>query len=164
VADAHQASAHAACLAKTLGRNFRLDEACLICFKHGFMPRERTLKQSYAASYRRVTTWLTRTAGGSTDTWELADAAAALLSRRSARISQARTARSRLRAAGNPSSTLRHVLTNVISLALGAPGELRPETLLAFGMEGLLTPAGDLGLLATSEDLKIGWLNRLACR
>src|SRR5439155_20800605 len=31
-----EAAAHAACLAETLGRNFRLDEACLICFKHGF--------------------------------------------------------------------------------------------------------------------------------
>jgi hypothetical protein len=150
---------HAAFLAETLDRKFRLDEACLICFQRGFTPRERTLKRSYAASYQRVTTWLMRTAGGSADTWELADAAAALLSRRSARIPQVRAARARLSAAGQPSSTLRHVLTNVISLALGAPGELRPETLLAFGMEGLVTPAGELGQLTSPEDLRVSWLN-----
>jgi hypothetical protein len=154
-----EAAAHAACLADALSRNVRLDEACLICFRRGFSPRERTLKRSYAASYKRVTTWLSRTAGGSADTWELADAAAALLSRRSARIPQARAARARLREAGKPPGTLRDVLTNVISLVLGASGGLRPETLVAFGMEGLLKPAGELGPLATSEDLKVGWLN-----
>jgi hypothetical protein len=150
-----QAQPHAACIADALARNLTVGETCLVCFLRGFPPRERALKRAYADSYKRLTGWLERTAGGTDDPWTIADAVARLLARRSAGIPNVRAAKQRLRDAGKPPSALRDVLVNVMSAALGSPSRLHADTLLAFGMGGLTMPIGPAGALATSDDLKL---------
>jgi hypothetical protein len=149
------APAHAACLAEVLENNLTLNEACLVCFLRGFLPRERALKRAYTDSYAQVTGWLRRTAAGSDEPWTVADAAARLLARRSAGLPRLRAARDRLRSAGKPPSILSDVLFNVLSAALGQPSRLQPDTLLAFGMDGLTTPISPAGSLAEPADLEL---------
>jgi hypothetical protein len=163
------AAAHAACLAHALTTYRRLDEATLVCFGRGFTPPERALKRAYARGFDRLTSWLERTADSDKESeirreWEIADAVAALLARRSAGIPQLRSSRERLRAAGQPPGLLRDVLVNAVTVFLGVADKLNPETLLAFGVDGLLTPIGPNGeALATSHELAhLGGVLRLA--
>ena len=151
------AAAHAACLARVLTIYTRLEEACLVCFMRGFRPPERTLKRDYAQNYNRLTRWLERRSGGATNPWDIADAVAALLSRRAASLPQLRATQQRLRAAGKPKSSLREVIANMLAVMLGANVQIHPDTLAALGMQGLLAPIGALGTLLTSDDLKLEW-------
>jgi hypothetical protein len=138
-----------------LETNLTLNEACLVCFMRGFSPKERALKKAYTDSFAQVTGWLRRTAAGSDEAWTIADAAARLLARRSAGLPKLRAARDRLRSAGKPPGVLRDVLFNVLSAALGQPTRLQPDTLLAFGMDGLTTPISTAGSLAEPTDLEL---------
>jgi hypothetical protein len=155
----HEAAPLAACLAEALGRHLRLEEACLVCFLRGCSPPERALRKSYLRCFTRLHRWLERVASGSDDPWVVADTVAGLLARRSAGIPQARSARTRLRENKERPGRLNDVLANALSVALGAGGQLHKETLLAFGMEGLLAPLDPSGTpLASTDDLKLGWL------
>jgi hypothetical protein len=149
-----EAAAHAASLAEALTRYPRIDEACLHCFAHGFSPRERALKEAYGRSFGRLNEWLERR-GGSEDPWDIADAVAALLSRRSAGIPHLRAARKRLRASGKE-DLLGDVSVNLLSVLLGSGAQLAPDTFLAFRSQGLLDLAAQLG---SRTALQLDWLS-----
>jgi hypothetical protein len=153
---------HAACLAGAFERGLGRHEACLLCFLRGFSPQERALKSAYGTSFRQIARWVERTAGPGADKWAAAEAVAAVISRRSAAFPRMRAARARVRASGKPPRSLRDALINTVSVALGAPAQLRPDTLIAFGMEGLRAPVAGTEPLASDDDLNLGWLSLTA--
>lgn len=152
-----EAAEHAARLAEALETYRTLDEANLVCFVRGATPPERSLKRSYAKVYRRLFDWLDKTAA-SNDSWQIADAVASLLSRRSAGIPRLGASRERLRNAGRRPGLLRDVLANIISVFLGVAEQVNVDSLVAFGADGLLAPIRTIGPLATRDDFKLDWL------
>jgi hypothetical protein len=53
---------------------------------------------------------------------------------------------------------LKDALLNAMNVFLGAPAQLHPDTLLAFGMQGLKAPATGTDPLASGDDLSVGWM------